>query len=215
MAGEGDIMNHETALSKAKDIADRILAPAAAQRDKEGKILDGVGRRPRRGRAPRIDAARGGRRRGPRAAQLRGRHLDPRRGGCVGRDGLSHACERRRDDRRGTARCGGHPGIEGDRRGTTPLHPRLQRGRFAQPFLDTGLPGAPERGRLPPHGEEVLGHQRRPCPELCRLGARTGGCGADGFHSLSRPSGRAGTVGRGPLGRHGAAGQCLGADDPR
>jgi alkylation response protein AidB-like acyl-CoA dehydrogenase len=38
MAGEGDIMNHETALSKAKDIADRILAPAAAQRDKEGKF---------------------------------------------------------------------------------------------------------------------------------------------------------------------------------
>jgi alkylation response protein AidB-like acyl-CoA dehydrogenase len=38
MAGEGDTMNHETALSKAKDIADRILAPAAAQHDKEGKF---------------------------------------------------------------------------------------------------------------------------------------------------------------------------------
>jgi alkylation response protein AidB-like acyl-CoA dehydrogenase len=29
-------MNHETALSKAKDIADRVLAPAARQHDKEG-----------------------------------------------------------------------------------------------------------------------------------------------------------------------------------
>ena len=31
-------MNHETALSKAKDIADRILAPAAGQHDKEGRF---------------------------------------------------------------------------------------------------------------------------------------------------------------------------------
>ena len=31
-------MNHETALSKAKDIAERILAPAAGQHDKEGKF---------------------------------------------------------------------------------------------------------------------------------------------------------------------------------
>src|SRR5215469_14415603 len=33
-------MNHETALSKAKEIADRVLAPAAAQRDKEAKFSD-------------------------------------------------------------------------------------------------------------------------------------------------------------------------------
>jgi len=31
-------MNHETALSKAKDIADRILAPVAGQHDKEGRF---------------------------------------------------------------------------------------------------------------------------------------------------------------------------------
>ena len=31
-------MNHETALSKAKEIADRILAPAARQNDKEGRF---------------------------------------------------------------------------------------------------------------------------------------------------------------------------------
>lgn len=33
-------MNHETALSKAKEIADRVLAPSAAQRDKEAKFSD-------------------------------------------------------------------------------------------------------------------------------------------------------------------------------
>ena len=33
-------MNHETALSKAKDIADRILAPAAGQHDKEGRFSE-------------------------------------------------------------------------------------------------------------------------------------------------------------------------------
>jgi alkylation response protein AidB-like acyl-CoA dehydrogenase len=32
------IMNHETALSKAKEIADRVLAPAARQNDKEGRF---------------------------------------------------------------------------------------------------------------------------------------------------------------------------------
>ena len=31
-------MNHETALSKAKEIADRVLAPAARQNDKEGRF---------------------------------------------------------------------------------------------------------------------------------------------------------------------------------
>ncbi len=31
-------MNHETAVSKAKDIADRVLAPAARQHDKEGQF---------------------------------------------------------------------------------------------------------------------------------------------------------------------------------
>src|SRR6516162_10260638 len=31
-------MDHETALSKAKDIADRILAPAARQNDKDGRF---------------------------------------------------------------------------------------------------------------------------------------------------------------------------------
>jgi alkylation response protein AidB-like acyl-CoA dehydrogenase len=41
-------MNHETALSKAKDIADRVLAPAAKQNDKEGRFstegVDALGR---------------------------------------------------------------------------------------------------------------------------------------------------------------------------
>src|SRR5258708_12799010 len=31
-------MNHETAVSNAKEIADRILAPAAKQNDKEGRF---------------------------------------------------------------------------------------------------------------------------------------------------------------------------------
>jgi alkylation response protein AidB-like acyl-CoA dehydrogenase len=31
-------MNHETALSQARDIADRVLAPAAKQNDKEGRF---------------------------------------------------------------------------------------------------------------------------------------------------------------------------------
>jgi alkylation response protein AidB-like acyl-CoA dehydrogenase len=32
------MMNHETALSPAKEIADRVLAPAARQNDKEGRF---------------------------------------------------------------------------------------------------------------------------------------------------------------------------------
>src|SRR5262249_22507202 len=32
------VMNHETAVSKAKDIADSVLAPAARQHDKEGRF---------------------------------------------------------------------------------------------------------------------------------------------------------------------------------
>src|SRR5437016_12206030 len=31
-------MNHETALSKTREIADRVLAPAARQNDKEGRF---------------------------------------------------------------------------------------------------------------------------------------------------------------------------------
>ena len=31
-------MNHETALSQAKEIAERVLAPAARQNDKEGRF---------------------------------------------------------------------------------------------------------------------------------------------------------------------------------
>ena len=31
-------MNHETAVSNAKEIADRVLAPAARQNDKEGRF---------------------------------------------------------------------------------------------------------------------------------------------------------------------------------
>src|SRR4051794_13415432 len=41
-------MNHETALSKAKEVADRVLAPAAGQNDKEGRFsseaVDSLGR---------------------------------------------------------------------------------------------------------------------------------------------------------------------------
>ena len=35
-------MNHETAVSNAKDIADRILAPAARQNDKEARFSSEV-----------------------------------------------------------------------------------------------------------------------------------------------------------------------------
>ena len=41
-------MNHETALSKAREIADRVLAPAARENDKEGRFsteaVDALGR---------------------------------------------------------------------------------------------------------------------------------------------------------------------------
>ena len=41
-------MNHETALSKAREIADSVLAPAARQNDKEGRFsteaVDALGR---------------------------------------------------------------------------------------------------------------------------------------------------------------------------
>src|ERR1700674_1283068 len=47
-ADRGSIMNHETALSTAKEIADRVLAPAARQNDKEGRFsteaVDALGR---------------------------------------------------------------------------------------------------------------------------------------------------------------------------
>jgi len=34
----GGIMNHDTALSKAKEIADRVLVPAAGRNDREGRF---------------------------------------------------------------------------------------------------------------------------------------------------------------------------------
>jgi alkylation response protein AidB-like acyl-CoA dehydrogenase len=44
----GSIMDHETAVSNAKEIADRVLAPAARQNDKEGRFsteaVDALGR---------------------------------------------------------------------------------------------------------------------------------------------------------------------------
>ena len=36
------MMNHETALSQAREISDRVLAPAARQNDKEGRFSTGA-----------------------------------------------------------------------------------------------------------------------------------------------------------------------------
>ena len=84
-------MNHETALSNAKEIANTVLAPAARQNDKDSRFLIGGDRRARAERLARVDAAR--RRWRLRLWDHALLRPSPRacRSGCIGRDGLSHA----------------------------------------------------------------------------------------------------------------------------
>ena len=72
------VMNHETALSKATEIAASVLAPAARQNDKEGRFSsEAVDELGRAGLLGLMLPART-RRVGSRTTQLRGRH----RGAC-------------------------------------------------------------------------------------------------------------------------------------
>ena len=208
-------MNHETALSKAKDIADRVLAPAARQHDKEGRFsaesVAALGQAGLLGLM--LPSELGGAGLGPRSFAAVTTTL-AEADASVAMVYLMHASAAA-TIAAARPRCGGRADPRRDRRRTASVDARLQRSRLAQPFLDAGLPCAPKRGRRAHHGEEVLGHERRPCAELRRLVARARRGGSDRFDPLPRSGGHAGAVGRGPLGRHGIAGQCLRADDAR
>jgi hypothetical protein len=114
----GLTMNHETAVSSAKEIADRVLAPAARQNDKEGRFSSEA-----------IKAL------GPpdfwasccrptwavplSAPHVRGDRQRACRSGRIGRHGLSHARLRRRDDRCGAQKRHDRANLERDRRRAT------------------------------------------------------------------------------------------------
>ena len=91
-------MNHEAAVSNAKDIADRVLAPAARQNDKEARFsseaVKALGTAGLLGIMLPADV--GGSALGPRIRSGR-RHAC--RSGCVSPDGLSDARLRHRGDR--------------------------------------------------------------------------------------------------------------------
>ena len=166
-------MNHETAFRKAKEIADRILAPAARQNDKEARFsseaVDALGRAGLLGLM--LPTEFGGS--GLGTAHLRGRHRGACRSRRIGRDGLSDAHLRHRDDRRGSARAPpSRTMLQGDRCRPTSVHARLQRSRLAQPLLGACLARAPQRRRRAAHGEEIVGDERRSRAKLCRLVAR-------------------------------------------
>ena len=84
-------MNHETAISNAKEIADRVLAPAARQNDKEGRFSsDAVKALGPAGLLGIMLPAERRRRRAWAAHVRRGRQR-ARRSGRLGRNGLSDA----------------------------------------------------------------------------------------------------------------------------
>src|ERR1700741_878130 len=106
-------MDHETAVSKAKDIADRILAPAARQSDKEARFsseaIAALG--PAGLLGIMLPAEVGGPAPGP--GNPRRRYLDARGSGRVRRDGLLDAHERYRNHRSGPSGCDGRADAEG------------------------------------------------------------------------------------------------------
>ncbi len=91
-------MNHETALSKATEIAGSVLAPAAKQNDKEGRFsaeaVDALGRAGLLGLM--LPAELGGSGLGPRT--FAAVTVGARRSRRIGRDGLSDARLCRRND---------------------------------------------------------------------------------------------------------------------
>jgi alkylation response protein AidB-like acyl-CoA dehydrogenase len=93
----GLTMNHETAVSSAKEIADRVLAPAARQNDKEGRFsseaIKALGPAGLLGIMLPADC----RRCRSRPPHVRGDRQRACRSGRIGRHGLSHARLRRRE----------------------------------------------------------------------------------------------------------------------
>ena len=177
-------MNHETAVSNAKEIADRILAPAARQNDKEARFsseaIAALG--PAGLLGIMLPTEVGGAALGPRT--LAAVIATLRRSGRIRRDGLSDAPVRHRDDRGGPSGRRGRADAKGHRGRPTPEHPGLQRSRIAQPLLGAGLAREAQRRRRAPHGQEIVGDERRSRAKLCRLGAVARREESDGFDPL-------------------------------
>ena len=164
-------MNHEAAVSNAKDIADRVLAPAARENDKDGRFsseaIKAFGPAGLLGLM--LPANIGGSALGPRTFAAIVSAL-AEADASVAMVYLMHVL-RRRDDRCGAQwrrRCAD---AEGDCCRAAFVDTGIQRDRVAQPFLGAGLAGATKRGRSPHHRQKVVRDQRRPSRQLCGFGA--------------------------------------------
>jgi len=163
-------MNHETAVSNAKEIADRILAPAAKQNDKEGRFsseaVAALG--PAGLLGIMLPTEVGGSTLGPRtfaavvatlaeadasAAMVYLMHMSATATIAAARPGATVA-QTLRD-------------ISAGRHLTTLA---FKRSRIAQPFLGACLASEAQRRRRVHHGQEIVGDERRARAKLCCLG---------------------------------------------
>ena len=138
-------MNHETAVSNAKEIADRILAPAARQNDKEARFsseaIAALG--PAGLLGIMLPTEVGGSALGPRT--LAAVIATLAEVGRIRRDGLFDARVRHRNDCGGPSGCRGRADAEGHFGRQTPDHPGIQRSRIAQPLLGACLASEAQR----------------------------------------------------------------------
>ena len=179
-------MNHEAAVSNAKDIADRVLAPAARENDKEGRFsseaIKAFGPAGLLGLM--LPADIGGSALGPRTFAAVVSAL-AEADASVAMVYLMHVCAAATI---AAARNGATvaPTLQGDRRRAAFVDAGIQRDGVAQPFLGAGLAGATKRGRSSHHGQKVVRDQRRPSRQLCGLDAGSARRRSDQLDALSR-----------------------------
>src|SRR6266851_4625184 len=185
-------MNHETAVSNAKEIADRILAPAARQNDKESRFTSEA-----------VAAL------GP--AGLLGIMLPTEVGGsALGPRTFAAVIATLAEADASAAmvylmHMSATATIAAARPGAT----------VAQALLGACLASEAQRCKRAPHGQEIMGDERRSRAKLCCLGASSGRKESNGFDPLSCRQRYARTVCRRPMGRSRDARQCFRADEPR
>ena len=150
-------MNHETAVLNAKEIADRILAPAARQNDKEARFsseaVAALGPAGLLGLM--LPAEVGGSALGPRTFAAVIATL-AEADASVAMVYLMHICATATI---AAARPGAHgrADAEGDCGRTASVHPGIQRSRIAQPLLGACLARAAQRRRRAPHAPRSRG----------------------------------------------------------
>ena len=149
-------MNHEAAVSNAKDVADRVLAPAARQNDKEGRFsseaIKAFGAAGLLGLMLPTDI--GGSALGPRTFAAMVSTL-AEADASVAMVYLMHICAA------ATYLCCAQwrhrcADAEGDCRRAAFVDAGIQRDGVAQPFLGAGLAGETKRGRGAHHRQEVV-----------------------------------------------------------